>query len=153
MSSSQKSPIFLFMVGRPWSPCFYYSQEISYLCVANRGYVTVKYHTNQTVCSEFLFHLKLPVCLSVYLSVCLSVRITCVWSCAALLPAHFPLTFHFVYSRPVSGTAALSECVCCAVSLCSLWLVLCRGCAHSSVMSITPKMLQYYCSCVFCGLP
>lgn len=115
--------------------------------------VTVKYHATQTVCSEFLFYPTLPVCLSAYPSVCLSVRISLCGAALLYDPAHFPLTFHFLYSRPVSGAAALCECVCCALSVCSRWLVLCRGCARSPSVFITPKMLQHYCSCVLYGLP
>lgn len=41
---------------------------------------------------------------------------------AALLydPAHFPLTFHFLYSHPVSVTTALCESVCCLHFQCVL---------------------------------
>ncbi len=106
--------------------CFHYSQEISYLCVVNHGCGTPR----ESNCA-----LQVPVlpqttvCLSRYLSVCLCVCVSC--RTAQLYdPTHFPLTFHFLDSHPVSRTTALCESIGCAVSV-SRWLALCRGCARN----------------------
>lgn len=83
---------------------------------------------------------------SASLFICLSERTSVCRTALLYDPAHFPLTFHFLYSHPVSGTTALCETVCCAVSVCSHWLVLCRGCC--SYLSAPSCLLRLKCSII-----
>lgn len=109
--------------------CFYYPPEISNFFV----------HSTMAVSQCNTTRIKVSAPSSCFtpnyppdcVFICLSVRTSVCWTALLYDPAHFPLTFHFLYSHPVSRTTALCECVCCAVSLSSHWLVLCRGCARS----------------------
>lgn len=57
------------------------------------------------------FASKLPVCLLLHLSVSPPVRISVCGTVLLYDPVHFPLTFHFLHSHPVSGTTVLCTSV------------------------------------------
>lgn len=126
MSSSQNSPVFLFIVGCSRSPPVFTTLR---KLVCSPPWLC----RSKTPCESKCL-LQVPVLpqtarVPVSLSVCLSVRISVCRTALLYDPAHFPLTFHFLYSHPVSGTTAL--CCSAGVQYASCCLVLCRGCAHN----------------------
>lgn len=147
MSSSQNSPIFLFIVGRPWFPsCFNYSQELkdiweTFVCSQPcKNTVQIKLSAKSSC-----FIQNYPVCQSVYLSVWEN---KCVSNCAALwpctLPAHVSL---FILTSCQRDNGSLWDCLLCSFSMFSLASIVQRLLLVliSSVMFITPQVLHYRC--------
>ena len=102
----------IFILGCPRSPpVFYYFQEITYLCVCvcvcSQPWLC-RSEIQMTVFSKFLFYVKLT-CACLF--ICLAVRTSVCRTALLYDPTHFPLTFHFLCSHPVSGTTALCKSV------------------------------------------
>ncbi len=119
--SSKNTPVFLLIVGHPWSPPVFITLRKLVICVVSHGCHCKTPWIKVSVRSS-CYTPNYPYPLFIRLSVCLAVLYD---------PAHFPLTFHFLYSHPVSGTTALCDSVCTAFSVYCHRLVQCRGCAHT----------------------
>lgn len=133
----------MFILGSPRSPSVFmtFRKLLICVCVCSQPWLC-RSEIQMTVFSKFLFYVNLT-CACLF--ICLAVRTSVCGTVLLYDPTHFPLTFHFLCSHPVSGTTALCQSVTVQFALAGYY------CAEAVLLIVSagtcppPQVIQYCC--------